>query len=450
MKKIFYTLTITFTFSLLFQTVSAQMNSANPSPDKMPPNPYETLKKYVKEQNNYITPIIKLQEMEEDYLASPLKSIYLDYMTYMLGSVGDFDEMYKYEEHFLLSLPITENRRKENGVEIENSPLKDFKEVNAVIAIEKVAEKEQIIMINEEHRTPHHRAFTTRLLQPLYDKGFRYLAIEALTFADTKLNERGYPIQSSGNINVSDPVFGDMIRTALKIGYKVVPYEFEERCIPMPPNLFECSEKREKGQAQNIYERILKNDPKAKILVHAGRDHIAKAETPELSMMAKHFERITKISPFSIDQLRLSERNNPADETPTYRFLAKQNINQTTAFQSANGDFYGKSETHDMFIFHPKAKYESGRPNWLKFNGKRKAVKINLKKLNLDSQKNNFIQKEPVLVQAFYKNENTDAIPIDQIILHPNEEIPVLLLPKSKFKIRAMNKSGEILGEYFN
>jgi hypothetical protein len=36
------------------------------------------------------------------------------------------------------------------------------------------------VMINEEHDTPLHRAFTTRLLPVLYAKGFRYLAAETL------------------------------------------------------------------------------------------------------------------------------------------------------------------------------------------------------------------------------------------------------------------------------
>lgn len=451
MQKNFYILTLFIIFSIVPTAfIAGQEVSPKPViPKEMPPGPYGILKQYVKEQNNYITPILELQEMEEEYLASPLKGIYLEYMTYLLGSVGNFDEMYRYEERFLSSLPIIENQRKRNSENITVSPLKDHKEIDAVQAIEKVAEKEQVIMINEEHRTPHHRAFTTQILQPLYKKGFRYLAIEALYSADTELNKRGYPTQSTGSINTSDPVFGDMIRTALKIGYKVVPYEREEKCVRSPEKPFECDDKREKEQAQNIYERILKNDPKAKILVHAGRDHIAKAETPELSMMAKHFEKLTKITPFSIDQMRLSERFNPADEIPLYRFISqKDQLKNPMVFQNKNGDFYGKSESHDMFIFHPKAKYENGRPNWLKMNGKRTAAKIDLKKLKIDSKNDKFAQTEPVLIQALYSNESADAIPIDQIMLYPDKKIPVLILPKGNFKIRAMNRSGKILGEY--
>ncbi|MCB1023956.1 MAG: hypothetical protein KDB79_06195 [Acidobacteria bacterium] len=449
MYKTIILFTASFFVLLSSLSISAQDNSGENGPTQpMPPNPYQTLKKYIKEQNNYITPIFELENAKKEYLASPLKGIYLDYMTYLQGMVGNYREMYRYEEDFLKSLPITENSRIQNSTDIKISPLKDHKEIDAVKAIEKVAETEQVIMINEEHRTPHHRAFTTQLLQGLYNKGFRYLAIEALYSTDNELNKRRYPIQKTGSIYISDPVFGDMIRTALQIGYKLVPYEFEGKCIPKPPNPFECNQKREKEQAQNIYDRILKNDPKAKILVHAGRDHIAKVATPELTMMAKHFEEITKITPFSIDQMRLSERHDPADEIPLYRYLAKQNLRNPTVFETPGGEYFGKSESHDMFVFHPRMKYENGRPTWLEMDGERRSTVIDPAKLKLNVLDQKLDDKESFLVQAFYLDESPDAIPIDQVLISPNEQIPALMLPIGNFKIRTMNESGEITAEY--
>ncbi len=89
-----------------------------------------------------------------------------------------------------------------------------------------------------------------------------------------------------------------------------------------------------------------------------------------------------------------------------------------------------------------------GRPDWLKTGGRRKAVKINLKRLNIQAQNKQFNETEPILVQAFQTNESADSIPVDQIILYPNKEISVLMLPKGKFRIRAMDKNGTILNEY--
>jgi hypothetical protein len=100
-----------------------------------------------------------------------------------------------------------------------------------------------------------------------------------------------------------------------------------------------------------------------------------------------------------------------------------------------------------MVIFHPRMSYENGRATFLKMNGLRKAQKINLKKLKLKANKNLFVG-DPVLIQAFYSQESADAVPVDQIILYPNKEISVLMLPKGNFRIRAMDKTGKVIAEY--
>jgi hypothetical protein len=50
------------------------------------------------------------------------------------------------------------------------------------------------------------------------------------------------------------------VRNAYKLGYRIVPYEWVGDYTP---------DNREQGQAKNLFERILKDNPKAKILVHA-------------------------------------------------------------------------------------------------------------------------------------------------------------------------------------
>jgi hypothetical protein len=83
-------------------------------------------------------------------------------------------------------------------------------------------------------------------------------------------------------------------------------------------------------------------------------------------------------------------------------------------------------------------------------NGIRRAEKFDLKKLNLESKNQAFTGKESVLIQAFLAEESAEAIPFDQIILEPNQKIPVLMLSKGNFKIRAMDRYGKILGQYEN
>ncbi|CAA9400141.1 MAG: hypothetical protein AVDCRST_MAG74-1532 [uncultured Pyrinomonadaceae bacterium] len=51
-------------------------------------------------------------------------------------------------------------------------------------------------------------------------------------------------------------------------------------------------------------------------------------------------------------------------------------------------------------------------------------------------------------MQAFAAGESADAVPVDQIILYPNKEIPVLMLPKGNFRVRAIDKTGNVLRQY--
>lgn len=91
------------------------------------------------------------------------------------------------------------------------------------------AKSEKIIIINEAHNQPLHRVFTTTLLNELYALGFRYCAIEALS-EDSLLNIDKYPKWTTGYYS-AEPQFGNLIREALSIGYKLIAYEAKEEFI---------------------------------------------------------------------------------------------------------------------------------------------------------------------------------------------------------------------------
>lgn len=235
----------------------------------------------------------------------------------------------------------------------------------------------------------------------------------------------------------------------MKLGFKVVPYDYDGDCKP-PQN---CQNERERGQAQNVYDRILRENPKAKILVYAGMGHIQERESKQITIMAAHFKNISKIDPFTIDQIEINEHSSPEYEFPDYRYAAKkQLINKPTIFQSAKGDYWlnksGLFTTVNAQIFHPRVTYVKNRPAWLQTNGTRKGTEIDSSKLNLPIQNKQFAGTEMLLVQAFFAGEESDAVPVDQFIIYPGKDIPALMLPKGKYRIRAIDKSGKIIGEY--
>lgn len=97
----------------------------------------------------------------------------------------------------------------------------------ALNVLSEAADTARVIMINERHHAASDRLLTLRLLPILYEKGYRYFAAEALSYRDSTLNERTYPVDATGGYT-DEPVFAAVIREALRLGYRLVPYEITD------------------------------------------------------------------------------------------------------------------------------------------------------------------------------------------------------------------------------
>jgi len=424
--------------SLVFNLLSVAAQQPRAINHELPIPPLFYKEKILK--GDYLGAMTQLKRREAEYRASPqFKDMFLQVMAPLASQLGNYNEAYSYFDEFtsVYSKPQSD---------ITDSPLDKYSARKALEVIGSVAERRQVLMINEEHDTPMHRAFTASLLPILYKKGFRYFAAE--TIVDEEINLRGYPVQKSGFYS-ADPVYADLVRRAIKLGFKVVSYDLSPKNCKNPPDKPNyCQDVRERGQAQNIYDRILKIDPQAKVLVHVGRTHNRKTKLDDWALMGWHFWQITGIEPFTIDQTQMSERSRPEFETPTFRYAVKKwNFSEPTVFQIEKGKYWSEPG-YDLTVFHPRAIYRNGRPTWLEMDGSRKTVKIDLKKLNLPAQNKQFDETEPILVQAFYANESADAVPVDQIIIYPTKDIQALILPKGRFRIRAIDQAGRILKQY--
>jgi hypothetical protein len=325
-----------------------------------------------------------------------------------------------------------------------------FEPCDAAAAILELADKHQVIMINEAHHVPLHRAFTLQLLEGLHRKGFRYFAAETLNFDDKTLQTRGYPTLMTGGYT-AEPVYADLVRTALSIGYTVTAYECEDSPSQQTDNPVPAMNVREQGQAKNLKERILDSDPNAKIIVHAGYAHIYKKppidKNGELHWMALAFQELTGIEPLSIDQVDMSEASKPESENADYRFAVDKGLVNDRPIvlrdkekgsyfvRTANGDFC------DLTVIHPRSRYENGRPTWLAMGGRRTAhhVKTEVKPL----------QGASYLAQAFYTKEmGPEAVPIDQMEYSHGEPVPTLWLPPGEMHIRIVDQKANVLHEY--
>jgi hypothetical protein len=174
-----------------------------------------------------------------------------------------------------------------------------YKQAGTIDDLLKRADSTQIVMFNEAHNCPQHRYLVGTLLEKFYQKGFRYLGLEAF-YNDSLLIKKGYPTSGNG-FYLREPVFANLVREAHKMGFKVFEYD-------------SFSNNREVDQAKNIYDKTLSKDHKAKVLILAGYEHIPK------SKMAGKLETISGIKPLTIDQTYsyLNHLNNDTKSDKAY------------------------------------------------------------------------------------------------------------------------------------
>lgn len=297
-----------------------------------------------------------------------------------------------------------------------------FKAVSAKDLILEKAKTEQIILINEAHQQPYHRVFTTSLLHDLYKAGFKYFSAETISNYDISLKEllkNEYPTINSGYYT-REPLYGNLIREAINEGFEVFGYETTRTGSSDSSGI----NLREIDQAKNI-KKILDKDPKAKILIHCGWDHIV--ETPYRSWgkaMAGRLYEYNGINPFTIDQIKLTEHSSAEYQNPYWTSL---NLDYYAMFVDSSGQtFYGPQEykQYDARVYHPKTKWEHGRPHWV-FENNRTPYYI----------KDKITLTFPCLVFAFIteeKKENENAIPFDIVELKTSTDKKALSLKKGQ------------------
>jgi hypothetical protein len=158
------------------------------------------------------------------------------------------------------------------------------------------ADSTPLILFNENHLVPRHRALVTTLLPALRAKGFSYLALEGLgPGQDSVLNQPGsYPTLRSG-FYLKEQHFAQLIRTAQALGFRLVAYEDTAG-----------TGDRETAQADNLYRNTFARDPGAKVVALVGISHLLESPTPEgKKWMAAVFKEKYRIDPLSVSQTHL-------------------------------------------------------------------------------------------------------------------------------------------------
>jgi hypothetical protein len=329
---------------------------------------------------------------------------------------NDADESSKLEAQKILNLLNTPDAKE---------LIADSKPMSALEFIKDNAKNHHFTLINEAHWNSQHRSFTKSLLKPLWEQGYRYLALEALSHHDTNLHERGYPVNSTGYY-IQDTDFGNLVREALTIGYKLIPYETQDG---------HDGTLRDTDQAQNIYRKTFKYDKTGKVLIHAGYGHISESGDSNYEPMGFQLKKLIAQDILTIDQVSMIGYNDIAKQHQYYReAIDRFDIEKPTVLLN-NEDrviidpiiSYGI----DIQVFHPETKFKKGRPDW-RYQKEIKSVPLSMQLLEYKDH----------LIQVVKEGEAADAVPIDQFVI---SEGKVLLLPTGKYEIRLINCTGNMV-----
>ncbi len=300
---------------------------------------------------------------------------------------------------------------------------------SAVGAIAKLAALNQVVFINEAHHVPRHRAFTLALLPQLRALGFSYLAAEGLFESESTLNARKYPVQATG-VYTNEPAFGELLRAAVRLGFTLVPYEA----------VSSTQDGRETGQASNLVERIFRKDPHARVIVHAGYEHIAESGLlAGAKPMAVRFRDMTGIDPLTIDQTLMTEAGDTLHEDPRYRYILRRNApREPIVLRKGDAVWSAKSGVFDVSVIHPHATYRDGRPDWLWAMEDRRPYPL---------PANVCAPSAECVVTARIATESSDAVPVDALRTGRGGASRTLALPPGEYVIVTRNAAGAVLGE---
>jgi hypothetical protein len=330
---------------------------------------------------------------------------------------------------------------------------------DATDAIIKLAANRRLVMVNEAHHDAHTRELTLALLPRLHALGFNYFAAEALSGKDVRLMQRGYPVTTSGTEYLHEPTYGDIIRTAIRLGFTVVAYDADSN----------SANGRESGQAKNLYEQTFAKDPRAKLFVHAGYAHIdkAKGRLGNVEPMAMHLQQLSGIEPLSIDQTQFREQI-PSSHGAYRRLISDFPsegpivlINRATGKPwSANPSEYdanvllppGAAGFVESGLVPPTSNVRASdrdhlslpepvtgpRPKWLlRLNGRTPWP------IDATMCRTTF----PCMVEAIHIEESDDAIAADRYAFMRGDVVSRLYLPTGRYRLRAWDIAGKTLSE---
>ena len=354
--------------------------------------------------------ILKLLDMDSVYIGSKFESSYHDLLSVMYSRFGRYKEA-RHEAEATGTMFLDQKRFARNYKNAKAIPLSEV--------MDSIIENHQGIMMNELHFNPHSRAFVISWLEKCYQNGYRYLAAETLRASDSLLNQRRTVLLGETGFYSDEPVFGDLLRTALNMGYTLVPYEGSGSGVD-----------REVNQAKNLVENILDIDPEAKFLLLGGFGHIS--DRNGWYAMGRYFKEQSGIDPFTINcTMTFDDPYGETDSLQTvyYDLIDNMPVREPIFLYDTVKHIFPCTTGMDVTCCLPRTRFiEDNIPDWKLYNGK---VLYTIDRRFIDE--NGFPEG---CVSAFLKSEGEQCVPIDQYMYGMDEKEFKLALYKGEYLLR--------------
>jgi hypothetical protein len=358
------------------------------------------------------------------------------------SSIEDKEAMLKILSAKLADMPESsvEKKELEQFLSISKRPsdLNDlFKEYEPKDAIELITQQSNnfhFTSINEAHHSGLNRTFLKSLLLPLWNNGYRYLAIEALSKKDSLINKRGYPLTTSGYY-FPEANLGNLAREAIEIGFTLIAYD---EFFHTADNSLNKS-RREKAQAENIYHQTLKKDSVGKVIIYSGHDHqITEGGDKQMGGWLK---KISKKDILTIDQNIMVDKASVKKENDYYHYVkANYPLEKSTIFIHKESKEALVDPIHfiggiKMQVYHPPYSYINERPKWMLTDKNQLYV---LPQEIRDSFDSCLMEFRPI-------DETINSTPVDKFVINKTKKA---ILPLGQFFARVINCDNKVVARY--
>jgi hypothetical protein len=292
-------------------------------------------------------------------------------------------------------------------------------------AMTRIAAEQRLVLIMEAHTVTEHRAWIEQTLASFRTAGFTHYFAETIAEAGTTLKSRGYPTSTTGFYTL-DPRFGNLVRTAIRLGFEVGGYDPRESDF----------DGREEHQAATLAARFASRRD-TRMVVHAGHGHIFKREVRNVGRyMASRLWEKTGVEPFTIWQLsnqlasdvyrRLIQQIGPITE-PVILVPPPRHVTEALFPESS------VQPAVDAIVIHPSRLGQEPTDRRGAFTD------------GMTRVPGTWLGKQwPVVIAAIADGERETAIALDQILLRRGETDFELWLPPTKYRIRVWGLNGPL------